>query len=234
MSRLFWIMAAIMGGALLLLIVNHDSGTTMGMESGRFGSAVVLALWGALIASAFLARGVRLRDTLRQAVIWLAVILVLMAGYVLRYELQDIGSTVTAGLIPGSPLSRTGDDGLAEVTLFRSPNGHFEANAQVNGADVRFIVDTGATGIVLTADDARRAGLNPASLAYTVLTRTANGTGRAARARIDTLDMGAIRRRNSAVLVAEPDRLATSLLGQSFLESIQSYERRGDRLTLRD
>lgn len=234
MGRLFWIMAAIMGGALLLLILNHDSGTVLGFESGQFGSFVVLALWGTLIASAFLARGVRLRDTLRQAVIWLSIFLVLTAGYVLRYELQDLGNKVTAGLIPGSPLSRTNDEGLAEVTLFRAPNGHFEADAKVNGANVRFLVDTGATSIVMTSDDARRVGIDPNTLAFTVVTRTANGTGRAARARIDVLEIGAIRRRNLPILVAEPDRLSSSLLGQVFLESLNSYERRGDRLTLRD
>jgi aspartyl protease family protein len=71
-------------------------------------------------------------------------------------------------------------------------------------------------------------------LNFSIRTQTANGTGRAARASIDQFYLGGIERRNMTVLVAEPGRLAQSLLGQQFLESLHSYEKRGDRLTLRD
>ncbi len=234
MGRFFWIMIGIMGLVLIILIVTGDTGTTLGFESNTFASAAVMALWGALIGSAVLGRGTRLMDTLRQMAIWLLIILGLMAGYVFRFDLQDLASRFTGGIIPGSPISASNDNGKAEVTLIRATNGHFEAVAGVNNASLRFLVDTGATAIVLSAADARTAGIDLATLDYSVVTRTANGTGRSAWARIDRLYLGGIERRNLRVLVAEAGRLDQSLLGQQFLESLSSYEKRGDRLTLRD
>lgn len=234
MGRVFWILMGLLGAVLIALILTNDQGTVFGIENNQFAAAASMALWGGLVATAVLGRGIPFRDTLKQIVVWLGIILVLMALYVFRYDLQDVGSRLTAGIIPGSPISRSADDGANTVTLIRSPNGHFEAQVELNGADARVLVDTGATGIVLSADDARAAGIDTDTLAYTIVTRTANGTGRAARARLDTLDIGTIRRRNVPVIVAQPGRLDTTLLGQQFLESLLSYERRGDRLTLRD
>ena len=188
---------------------------------------------GLLIAVAVLNRGVPLGDTLKQGAIWALIILGLMAGYVFRYDLQDIGSRFTGGILPGSPITAQSATGT-EVTLIRSDNGHFEAVAGVNDASIRFLVDTGASAIVLTDADARSAGINVGALAYTITTMTANGTARSAVARIDNLYLGGIERRNLRVLVSQPGRLGQSLLGQQFLESLSSYEKRGDRLTLRD
>lgn len=234
MGRLFWIIMGLLGLALIALIASGDTGSTLGFESNQFAGAAVMALWGVLIGSAVLSRGVQLRDTLQQAVVWLVVILVLMAGYVFRYDLQDLASRMSGGIVPGSPIQTTNDDGRTQVTLIRSENGHFEAVAGVNGKSVRFLVDTGATAIVLSADDAEIAGIDVARLAFNIPTQTANGIGRSARTVVDSLYLGGIERRNLSVMVAEPGRLFQSLLGQQFLESLSSYEKRGDRLTLRD
>jgi len=234
MGRFFWIIMGLTGAMLISLIVTGDTGTTLGFETNQFAGAAIMALWAAVIGSAVLGRGTSFANTAAQLSIWGVIILGLMAAYVYRFDLQDFGSRMSGGIIPGSPISREGDDGRTAVTLVRSNSGHFEAVAGVNGTSIRFLVDTGATGIVLSADDARSAGIDPASLSYTVRTLTANGTGRSARARIQRLYLGGIERTNLAVLVAEPGRLSQSLLGQQFLETLSSYERRGDRLTLRD
>lgn len=234
MPRIFWILIGLSGLLLVALIATGDSGTTMGMETERFALAGVGILWAIFVGFGMFGSGVRLGDTIKQLAMWALIIAVLMAGYVLRFDLQDLGSRLTAGLIPGSPISRTATDGGTEVTLIRADNGHFEAVAGVNDASVRFLVDTGATAIVLAANDAEAAGIDIDNLAFTVLTQTANGTGRSAIATIDNLYLGGIERQNLRVMVAEPGRLGVSLLGQQFLESLSSYEKRGDRLTLRD
>ncbi len=221
------------GIGLIALIASGDTGTTLGFESNTFGSALVMALWGVLIGAAVLNRGVRLGDTLKQSAIWALIILGLMAGYVFRYDLQDIASRFTGGIVPGSPITAQSATGT-EVTLIRSDNGHFEAVAGVNNASIRFLVDTGASAIVLSDADAREAGIDTSSLAYSITTYTANGTAQSAVARIESLYLGGIERRNLRVLVSQPGRLGQSLLGQQFLESLSSYEKRGDRLTLRD
>ena len=234
MGRYFWIMIGILGLLLIVLIASGDTGTTLGFETNTFATAAVSGLWAVLIGSAVFGGGTSISEAIKHMVMWAIIILALMAAYVFRFDLQDIGSRFTGGLIPGSPIAVTSSDGRNEVTLIRSNNGHFEAAVDVNNAEIRFLVDTGATAIVLSADDASAAGIDPARLDYTILTQTANGTGRSAIARIDRLNLGGIERQNLRVMVAQPGKLTQSLLGQQFLESLSSYEKRGDRLTLRD
>ena len=234
MGRFFWILIGLMGVLLILLIASGDTGTTLGFETNTFATAAVSGLWALLIGTAVFGNGPGLAESIKQLAIWAIIILVLTAGYVFRFDLQDLGSRFTGGLIPGSPISTVSNNGSTEVTLVRSDNGHFEAVAAVNEQSVRFLVDTGATSIVLSADDAQAAGIDISNLNYTIITQTANGTGRSALAGIKSLYLGGIERKNIKVMVAEPGKLGQSLLGQQFLESLSSYEKRGDRLTLRD
>ena len=132
-----------------------------------------------------------------------------MAGYEYRYELQDVASRVSGGIIPGSPLSITDGDGRAIVTLRQRMDGHFEANVDVNGRTISTIVDTGATS-------------------------TANGTANAARVVADEVAVGGIVRKNLPLLVAEDSRLGQSLLGMNFMGTLAGFDVRGDRLVLRD
>ena len=191
-----------------------------------------LGIWATLIGAAIIPRSGGLGAAARNAAIWIIVILVLMAGYVYRFDLQDIGSRMTAGLIPGSPVSSQTSDGRNQVMLIRDNNGHFEVTAQVNGQAIRLLVDTGASSVVLTHEDALRAGIDVASLSYSIPVSTANGMTQAARARLNALDIGEIRRNNLAVMVAREGSLSTSLLGMNYLETLRSFEIRGDRLVL--
>ena len=123
MGRLFWIVVAIMGGGLILLVANDSSGEVLGMDAGDFGRLVYLGALGAVVATGILASGRRFGDTARSLALWMLVILVLMVGYEYRYELQDVASRVSGGLVPGSPLSVTDGDGRAIVTLQKRLDG---------------------------------------------------------------------------------------------------------------
>lgn len=234
MGKFFWLMLGGMGAILFVLIINHDQGSLWGIENTRFASFAIMSLWAVLIAGAAFGRGQSFGQIAKQLVIWLFIIVALMSVYVFRFDLQDFGSRLTGGIIPGSPISSSNPNGDRQVTLIRSPNGHFEADTFVNGKAIRFLIDTGASSIVLSARAARAAGLDLDRLNFSIVTQTANGSGRAARAVIEELKLGSIRRRNLRIMVAEPGKLSQSLMGQSFLESLSSYEKRGDRLTLRD
>ena len=234
MSRAFWIAVAILGGGLILLVANDSSGQVLGMDTGDFGRLVYLGALGAVVATGILASGRRFGDTARNLALWMLVILVFMAGYEYRYELQDVANRVSGGLIPGSPLSVVDGDGRATVTLRKRPDGHFEAGVSINGKTIDAVVDTGATATVLTAADAARAGFDPATLRYTIPVSTANGTANAARVVADEIAVGGISRKNMPLLVAEPGRLDQSLLGMNFIGSLSGFDVRGDRLILRD
>ena len=234
MSRLFWIIIGLLGFALIALLISGDRGSILGLENENFARVVALAGWSIVIGASIFFSGMRFGDVAKQLAIWTLIILVLMSGYIFRFDLQDIASRLSGGIIPGSPISTTQDNGKKQVTLIRSPNGHFEALATVNRVKIRFLVDTGASEIVLTHRDAVAAGVDPASLSFTIPVLTANGATQSARTRIASMDIGSITRRNIIVMVARAGRMDQSLLGQSFLESLSSYEKRGDRLTLRD
>ena len=234
MSRFLWIILALIGGGLILLVVNHDSGQTFGLPNDAFAESLYLGIWGIVLAAAILASGMRLGDVARQLAIWTLIILALVAGYQYRYELQDVAYRVTGGLVPGSPLTIREDGGQISVMLDKSRNGHFEARATVDGVPIRLLVDTGATTTVISNADASKVGIDTDSLRFNVPVMTANGPGRAARATADSISVGDITRRRVPILVAEPGRLGQSLLGMNFLGTLSGFDVRGDRLILRD
>lgn len=229
-----WLILGIIGAAALLLVLNHDAGTVFGLDNDQFGGAVFYSVWALVVAAAIFPRRARWRDVARNAVLWLAIILVLMAGYLYRYDLQDVGARLSGGLIPGSPISQADEAGRMRITLIRGNDEHFHARSTVNGATVDFLVDTGASTVVLSDADARRAGIDPAQLSYSMPVTTANGRTTAARVNIDTLDISEIRRKNVLAMVARPGSLDTSLLGMNFLSTLTSFDFRGDRLILTD
>jgi len=231
--RLFWILIAVMAVGLMLLVSNHDSGSVFGIQNDTFASALYMSLWACVIAVGIVGSRRHMSQVLRDLAYWLLLILVLMTGYQFRYELQDTASRLTAGLVPGSPMSVT-TDGRIAVMIDRSRNGHFEARIEMNGRTVQTLVDTGASVTVLTWDDAERIGINVKRLAFTTPVMTANGRANAARATVDTVSLGGIERRNVPVMVAEEGRLEQSLLGMQFLSSLSSFEMRGSRLILTD
>ena len=234
MGRLFWIAVVVLVGGLIVLVMADSSGQVLGLDTDSFGNLVYLGALGALLASGVLASGQRFGQTVRTLALWLLIILVFMAGYEYRYELQDVASRVSGGIIPGSPLSITDGDGRTIVTLRQRMDGHFEANVDVNGRTIGMIVDTGATSTVLTVADAERAGFDPSALLFNIPVSTANGTGNAARVVADEVAVGAIVRKNLPLLVAEDSRLGQSLLGMNFMGTLAGFDVRGDRLVLRD
>lgn len=234
MGRFFWIIVALIAVVVLLLMANNDSGITMGFANDAFARAAYLGIWGIVLAAGLLGSGIRLGDFARNMAMWAVIILALVAGYQYRYELQDVSSRITAGLIPGSPISSSAGDGTMTVTLAKSSNGHFEVNGRVNGRRVHFLVDTGASSIVLSKEDAEGAGIDTSSLNYTVPIMTANGMSRAADIRIASLTIGDIQRDNIRALVTQGGLMTGSLLGMSFLETLQGFTVKGDQLVLID
>jgi aspartyl protease family protein len=119
-----------------------------------------------------------------------------------------------------------------ESVYRRAGDGHFYIDADVNGARIRFLVDTGATFVALSPDDARLAGLRLFESDYTARTTTANGVTRVApvtlrQVEVDQLQLFDVR----AVVLEKP--MPVSLLGMSFLSRLQGYETRSDELVLR-
>jgi len=192
------------------------------------------ALIGLVVVSVVIGSGLRWGKILRYGLIWCGVILTLLAAYQYRYQLQDVGHQLTMGLFPASPLSRYDENGI-NVTLYRGGNGHFETQGLVNHQTLLyFMLDTGASSVVLSYEDAAALDLDMQELVFSITTSTANGTARAAPIRLQSLKIGEIERNNIRALVAQPRSLSNSLLGMNFLNSLSGYNVRADQLTLID
>ena len=182
----------------------------------------------ALVSASLLSRRLRLGQAVRYALLWMAIIAALLLGYTFRDELGFVGRRVTGELAPSLPVA----GGPGEMTVTQEPDGHFYLEGSVNGAPVRFLVDTGASDIALSPADARRVGVDLGGLTFDREFETANGVGRGAPFVADSLAVGPIRLTDVPMTInAAPMR--TSLLGLSYLRRLDSYEVRGRRLYLR-
>ena len=116
-------------------------------------------------------------------------------------------------------------DGAANpsAAIAKSPDGHYWAEASVNGRKVRFLVDTGATTVALTPEDARRLGFAPEHLDYAFQVATAGGQMRAAQVRLASVAVGDARVADVDALVIEHG-LPTSLLGMTYLGRLSRFE----------
>lgn len=111
MSRVFVIAMAILAIGLVLLVVNHDRGSVLGIDSSNFGRLVQLGALAVVFGAAVLLRP-RLPGTLRHVAIWLAILLLLVAGYQYRFELQALASGLTGGLVAPPPPADPGPGGI--------------------------------------------------------------------------------------------------------------------------
>ena len=230
MGRVGWLLAIIgIAAVVALLIPSAGPVDNTAARAVFLGSLLVFVLLG---SRAFLFG--RASEAARNAFAWVAIIAVLLAGYAYREELQDVGHRVSLGLIPGSAVTRLASDGTSRVQIGRDRAGHFTVEGQVDGVPVRFLVDTGATIIALSARDAERIGFAQDELRYSQPIMTANGRAFAAPVTLDVVSVGGIERRRVAASVAAPGALSQSLLGMNFVGTLASFEIRGDRLILAD
>ena len=228
-NRVLWLLLLILGAGLLVVLVRQDQGTVAGIDVGDFASLTVkialLVFVGAAVLTLFRQR---LAQALQAALFWVVVALILVVGYSYRYELRDVSERVLSELMPGRAASRG-----STVEFTRGRGGEFQVQADINGARVAMVLDTGASSVVLTQEAAKAAGLPLDMLSYSVNVDTANGRARAASVTLDRLTVGSITERAVPALIAQPGQLKTSLLGMSFLTRLERWEVRGDRLVLR-
>jgi aspartyl protease family protein len=120
------------------------------------------------------------------------------------------------------------------VEIEAARNGHFNTEADVNGRAIDFMIDTGATMVALSYEDAERAGILLSNSDFTQSVSTANGIARVAPVTIDRISIGDITVRNVPAAVTERGRLKTSLLGMSFLGRLSRFDMRSGRLVMQE
>ena len=231
------ILMVLTGGVFLLFQVFPGALSSQNEQIRLVQGLLVLSLTGGAIAlgwsgSAGLA--------IKQALVWSGALIALLTVYSYRYEFAAMGYRVAGVTLPTVPMPAAPQPGASApsshgvVHLSAVQGGHFLADASVNGTHVRFLVDTGASIVALSAFDARRLGLDPQELDYNITVSTANGQTRAASVSLDELRIGSISRSQVPALVVSEGALEQSLLGMTFLNLIGSFEMGDGVLILRD
>lgn len=190
------------------------------MDANDFGRLAYLVLLAIAVGGYFIAhnRG-NWPKMAQQAMVWGLIFVGVIAGYGLWGDIQR-------DLRPRQAVLESG-----QVEAPRMFDGHFYLTARLNGEPVEFVVDTGATDVVLTQADAARIGIDLASLVFTGRANTANGVVRTATATVDEVRLGDIVDRNLRVFVNEGE-MDQSLLGMAYLRRFSKIEIADDTLVL--
>lgn len=232
MSRILIVAIIILTGLFLMTVGFSSSASRLdGDDAARM---VYYAMWGALLGGGILASQRNFGEAARNLGLWVLIIVVLSSVYVFKDDAQNFASRLTAGLIPGRSATIVDASGRRSTILYMGQNGHYQADAAINGVTIPMMIDTGATTIALSYEDADRLGLNPGSLNFTGTVMTANGPARTAYVTLPDIEVGGIRRTNLAAGVAERGKLSGSLLGMNFLGSLRSFSFSGNEMTLQD
>ena len=152
------------------------------------------------------------------------------AGVVIAYK--DPERIARASDSVSDMLRRRAAPPVRAVQISRGQGGEFTLRARINGVNAPMVVDTGATLVVLTQETARAAGLPLEFLTYNVDLETAGGHTKAARLTLDRLAIGNLVERSVPALIVPHGQMKTNLLGMSFLDRLESWEVRPDRLVL--
>ncbi len=193
----------------------------MNLDGDNFGRLIYLVVLGTVVAGWFFSQNrQKLNKTLQQFVLWVF----LFAGVVLLYGFKD---DLRSQLMPRASVGVSGE----RLVLQRAADRHFYATLQINGQDVVFVVDTGATDMVLSRPDAEIVGLDTENLAYFNTAQTANGEVGTARVKLDEVVFGPYSDFNVVAWVNEGEMFG-SLLGMSYLSRYSRLEIADDKMFL--
>jgi aspartyl protease family protein len=175
---------------------------------------------------------------------WLFAGAMAAAALVFAPELRDFAYQLAGVQRPGSAQGtmlggaqsmpqRSATGGSRSVELRAQRNGHFMTEAEVNGRRIEVMVDTGASIIALTYEDAAAIGVEPSPRDFTHQVSTANGVSRVAPVRLDRVMIGDVMVRDVQAVVTEKGKLGVTLLGNSFLSRV-SYRMANGRLIIEE
>jgi len=192
------------------------------MNSDNLVQLIYLVLLGSVIAGWFFVDNRKnLGKTAQQAAVWGLIFVGAIAAIGLWSDIRD-------NVAP----SQSYIDGMAMVEVPRAPDGHYYLDLDIDGTTVHFVIDTGASDVVLTKEDAARIGIDVENLFYGNIANTANGEVRTAQVRLQNVRLGEIVDLTVGASVNDGE-MGTSLLGMTYLQRYSKIELGGGKMVLR-
>ncbi len=158
---------------------------------------------------------------------WALIAFATIALYSYRFEFSGFKNRILGELNPTA--ARLDDHGRLIINI--SQDGHFYVDVKINNQAVRFMIDTGASDVVLSMEDAKKIGINPKNLIFNKRYQTANGEVFGASIRLNEIEIGGVKFYDMPASVNSAD-LGVPLLGMQFLRKFRRYEFYQDRLIL--
>jgi aspartyl protease family protein len=180
-----------------------------------------------LVVSAFAVRRIRVGSAVKMLAGW---VLIFAAAFVI-FTFKDEFAALGDRLVMAARGGEVEETAPGETRVRLAPDGHFWVEAELNGENVRFLVDSGATTTSISRDTADRVGIVPSN-GFPALVKTANGTVPVERGRARSLRVGNIERSNVAVHISEAFG-DMNVIGMNFLSSLKSWGVEGRTLILR-
>lgn len=228
LNPFFYVLMAIILTSLVLIFANYEKGEVFGVSVDAFANVTLLSSILLFIVSGRGGDTTSFLTKLKYVAIWLLIAFALVLGYSYRNDAKSIFNRVAGELVP----SRGYVSEAGGVRFSRSDDGHFRIMAKINGMDVPMMMDSGASSVTLTYEDAEAAGLDPENLSFSNPVSTANGRAFNARIWLKSVSVAGIEVNRVEASVAPKDALDESLLGMSYLNKLSSWTVSQDILTL--
>ncbi len=180
-----------------------------------------------LVASALFSRRIGFGEIVRSVLSWIAIFAIFIVMFSYQHEIVGVWNKVTGELTGANEQQIVGDT----LKIRQSPDGHYWADAQVNGMPVRFLIDSGATTTAMTLKTAQAANIEINEGGFPTYLNTANGTVEAQRGMIQSLRVGPMTALDLPVVVAEAFG-DSNVLGMNFLSEMKSWRVEGREMIL--
>ncbi|HFB2048354.1 MAG: TIGR02281 family clan AA aspartic protease [Hyphomicrobiaceae bacterium] len=226
---MLWILLTLIAPIVIAAVTVKDSAIFDSFEVSvdavfiAFALIVLLSYTGSLLLIYYNVLSTRVA---RNLTAWVCISFSVIIIYIFREEAYFVPDKVVSEILTSDQALRITDNiyDRKSVRIRKRNDGHYVARGRINNKVVSMFVDTGASTVMLTSNDAKIIGLNPSDLRYNVVIKTANSTAYAATVHLDRIEIGSITIYNVKALVAKPGSLSKSLLGMSFLRRLKSFE----------
>lgn len=196
--------------------------------SDQWGNAIYLGiLLCFLIYSLANNQRLKSKDIIKYSLYWIAIALIFIIIYSYKTEFGDFTSKVSSQIHPSNAKRLKNGD----IIINASVDGHFYMILEVNGKNIRAMIDTGATDLTLNINDAKKIGIDFSKLMFNKTYRTANGSSYGASINIKSIKIADLEFRNVKAAVNQGE-MSGSLIGINFLKKFKKYQFKKDKLIL--
>ena len=197
------------------------------ISSHEWSNVIYILILIALLIMGFSRKEMPIKKIFEFAGLWILLALLALILYSYRFEVNEIKDRVLSDLFPSKAINKNHE----QLVLNIAQDGHYYLNVKIKNQEVRFMIDTGASDMVIDEKIALKLGYDLRNINYNKIFQTANGQSYGASISFDEVDVSGVKFYNVQASITNSD-LVIPLLGMSFLQKFYKYEFFRDKLIL--